>query len=155
MKIIFMDFDGVVSLRRAWEAQPHISNNDLRWFDPAACARILQLCQRFDYHIVVTSAWRKYGIERISACFEPHGLLPFLHPDWRTQEIWPSGPLCVVQSRPSEITNWMARNPIEDFIILEDDPFLWTDEQKTRVITTEEKIGFTDNHLAIAVAMSQ
>lgn len=142
MKIIFLDFDGVISTNRAWIAQEHIKHFDMRWLDPIACGLIAKLCARYDYKIVVTSTWRKYGYERVSACLSIVGLFEYLHDDWCTQDLWSSGSSS--GSRPLEIDAWLLDNSdVTDYLIIDDDSFDWTDQQRNNWIKTNQLDGFS------------
>lgn len=152
MKIMFLDFDGVISTNRAWLAQKHIDHHDLRWLDPIACKMVKELCEKFGYTIVVTSTWRNFGMERVAACMGMHGLWNLTHSDWRTKEIWEHGSKA---TRPYEIIDWLDRQrgfgePVTDYIIVDDDGFDWTDEQAARWIRTDTTNGIsTENYEAI------
>lgn len=143
MRVLFLDFDGVISTNRAYLAQKHIDNRDLRWLDPVACGLIKDLCKEFNLQIVVTSTWRKFGLDRVAACLGMHGLWKFTHTDWRTKDLWAKDGTC----RPNEIRDWLARNPeCDDWLILDDDEFRWDDEQRRRWVHTHIMDGFsTDN----------
>jgi hypothetical protein len=143
--IIFLDFDGVISTNRAWIAQKHIDHHDMRWIDPIACAMLRDLCVKYDFKLVVTSTWRKFGYDRVSAVLGLHGLLNFLHDDWRTLDLWDRESKA---SRPEEIDDWLERNSWDgrpDYLILDDDGFEWTDHQRDRWVHTHQLDGFGTN----------
>jgi len=148
-KIMFLDFDGVISTSRAWVAQKHIEDFHTRWIDPIAVGLVTEACREFGYTIVVTSTWRKFGEE---ACRKALGVAAqFLHDDWRTKEIWPKGPNSSAGSRPAEIEDWLKRNggfdgKFEDYIIVDDDGFNWLPDQIDRWIKTHQLDGFSTNN---------
>jgi hypothetical protein len=148
MKIMFLDFDGVISTHRALIANrcKTFVHRDIDWIDPIAVKMIADLCAQFNYQIVVTSTWRKFGKQ---TCTEALGRANiWMHYDWCTKEIWPKGPNASAGSRPAEIEDWIARNgPVEDYLIIDDDGFNWLPEQVTRWIKTDGLNGFsTENY---------
>lgn len=148
MKIVFLDFDGVISTNRAWLAQKDIEDFYDRWIDPVAVKMIADLCAQFGYQIVVTSTWRKFGWD---VCHSALGIAEeYIHDDWRTKEIWPKGPNGSAGSRPAEIADWWDRNAHygeNEYIIVDDDSFNWTPEQAERWIKTDGLNGFsTENY---------
>ena len=44
-KIMFLDFDGVISTSRAWVAQKHIEDFHTRWIDPIAVGLVTEACR--------------------------------------------------------------------------------------------------------------
>jgi len=121
--IAFLDFDGVIASPRAWVAQSHISDRDTRWLDPISCRLVAKLVADHNLTLVISSTWRAFGRDRIARCLAPYGMDKALHDDWQTNQ-WPDG------SRPSELTDWLERNGHPRFIILDDDGFAWTGEQR-------------------------
>lgn len=155
MKIMFLDFDGVISTHRALAANRYgcYADDRMRWIDPVAVGLIADLCARFNYQIVVTSTWRKFGKQ---VCTEALGIANiWLHHDWLTDEIWPKGPNSSAGSRPAEIEDWLDRQrgfgePVTDYVILDDDSFNWLPDQRERWIKTDGLNGFSaENYEAI------
>lgn len=147
MRILFLDFDGVISTNRAYLANGSlgITDHDERWIDPIATTMIADLCARYNYQIVVTSTWRKFGKERCTVALKRANI--WMHHDWRTKEIWPKGPNSSAGSRPAEIEEWLSRNPCESYLIIDDDGFNWLPEQAERWIKTDTCNGFsTENY---------
>jgi len=139
MKIFFLDFDGVISTNRAWIANKHIDDFYDRWIDPLAVGMIAELCGDYGYTIVVTSTWRKFGYDNCKRALGP--CAAYLHDDWRTKDLWFSGDS--KGTRPAEIDDWIARNGCDDYLILDDDGFDWTDHQRERWIKTQQLNGFS------------
>jgi hypothetical protein len=143
VKILFLDFDGVISTNRAWLANKLLGIDDFydRWIDPMAVAMIADICEQFDYTIVVTSTWRNFGYQH---CHRALGMAAqYLHADWRTKEIWPKGPNSSAGSRPAEIADWLSRYEVEDYIIVDDDSFNWLPDQRERWVKTDQLNGIT------------
>lgn len=154
MKIIFLDFDGVISTNRAYLANmaDSVLHRDEKWIDPIACTMLRRLCKQYEYTLVVTSTWRKFGKPRIQSVLTQHNLWEYVHEDWKTVEIWDKGSR---NSRPLEIEEWLSRNKCDHYLILDDDCFNWTEHQFTRWIKTDTLNGFsTQNYEAVVNANS-
>lgn len=136
MKIIFLDFDGVILTLRTCVA------HDKRGWSNAApdpvLVNVIKRCCNQGVRIVVSSTWRTHEAS-CHAKLEEAGLLNFLHADWRTIEFYsPEAAL----SRAVEIKEWLARHPeVEDFRILDDDTWMWTDKQKERFLKCDAEDG--------------
>ena len=124
MKIIFLDFDGVILTLRTC-----IAHDQHGWSNAApdpVLVNVLKRCCAQGVCIVVSSTWRTHQ-ETCHAKLEEAGLLNFLHADWRTIENHFGG---AVDSRPYEIAEWLSRHPeVKDYRILDDDSWNWTQEQ--------------------------
>lgn len=60
MKILFLDFDGVLNGRRYLDSLPRTITLSARPdIDPACAARVQRICEVTGAHIVVTSSWRE------------------------------------------------------------------------------------------------
>lgn len=127
MKIIFLDFDGVIMTYRTLMASDVAgwSNADP---DPMLCALLRRVCQK-GARIVVSSSWR--DVEKTcKAKLGDGGLLQFLHDDWRTTDMGVGK-----DSRALEIAEWLSRHAdATDYRILDDDHFDWTPEQMSKWI---------------------
>lgn len=101
MKILFLDFDGVI----------RISSEELGWeaeFVYDKLKLVEQICINTGAKIVISSDWRMEAnvLEMISS------LVPYLHEDWKTPVIGP---------RWKEIDEWLGRNlNVRQFVILDD-----------------------------------
>lgn len=126
MKIIFLDFDGVILTLRTCVAhdKPAWSNAEP---DPVLVNVLRRCCERTNFFIVVSSTWRTHE-PTCKAKLEECGLIKFLHADWRTIEKHHGE---AAESRPAEIAEWLSRHPeVESYRILDDDAWTWTAEQK-------------------------
>jgi hypothetical protein len=146
VKILFLDFDGVISTNRAYLANgvTGFLHRDERWIDPIAVAMIADLCTKYNYQIVVTSTWRKFGKARCTTALGRANI--WMHDDWCTKDLWATADS--KGSRPMEIDDWLGRHlECENFLILDDDGFDWTPEQADRWIRTDTLNGFsTENY---------
>ena len=138
MKIIFLDFDGVLLTGRTRMA--YGSSWSSAKPDRVVCKLLDRVCATGP-RIVVSSAWR--DIEQ--ACKEKLNqgdLLEFLHADWRTD---PKG-----YCRPKEISNWLAAHPeVTDYVIIDDEDHGWTDEQRVKFLPCDPMEGMLSIEMEI------
>lgn len=110
MKIIFLDFDGVirVALEGGWVTA------DAAVFCQDRQRLLRSVCQATGARIVVSSDWRNLeNREEIRGHLSPY-LTEYLHVDWAT-------PICGHRWR--EVERWIDEHPsVTDFAILEDWP---------------------------------
>lgn len=122
VKILFLDFDGVILTYRTLLASPHMGHSKAAP-DPMLCSLIRRACE-LGLRIVVSSTWRSMELACKEKLIEA-GLLEYLHADWRTTD---QG-----ESRPKEISDWMADHPeVTDYRIADDDDFQWAPEQDAK-----------------------
>lgn len=130
MKIVFLDFDGVLLTWRTRMAHGGASSNGRP--DGVVCALLNRVCA-LGIHIVVSSAWRDHE-PSCKQKLAQGGLLRFLHPDWRTN---PKG-----YARPKEIADWLAAHPeVTDYRILDDEDHGWTAEQRGKFLACHPMDG--------------
>lgn len=110
MKILFLDFDGVV--RVPLDEALTVGSVD---FCPERLRWVAELCQRLGARVVVTSDWRLWtdrpGVEELIG----EHLAEHLHADWRTE----------IEGHPPrhvEVARWLEchRGEVSGFVVLED-----------------------------------
>ncbi len=108
MKVIFLDFDGVirVSVDGGWVTP------DQAEFCGARMASLAKACRDLDCKIVVSSDWRQWDNRlEIEALLKPH-LAQCLHDDWSTP---------IIGQRWKEVRKWLDGHPeVVNYAILED-----------------------------------
>lgn len=116
MKVIFLDFDGVI-----WTARASIAHREetsvLDGFDPVAIALVIKAAITTGAKIVISSTWRGHGKESILEDLENfcQDLEDFLHEDWRTASI--KGAV-----RGQEVEEWLSRHPeVTQYACVDDD----------------------------------
>lgn len=115
MKIIFLDFDGVILTGRTMLARLPAKGFSAARPDPVLCDLLKHCCEN-GVKIVVSSTWREIGDKAKSKLFDAD-LEQFLHPDWRTIS---------TECRPAEIHEWLTRHPeVTDYRIIDDDDHHW------------------------------
>ncbi len=137
MKIIFLDFDGVLnSLQYDRERRTDQGN-----IDKSRLVLLEGLVEQTNAKIVLTTTWRKHWNkdnslcdaigEEINTIFDKHGL----HIYDKTSEI-------DVVDRAAEVRTWLQShvNEVEEFVILDDIAFGWG-ELETHLVKTNYRIG--------------
>ncbi len=106
MKTIFLDIDGVLVLNDAGE--PH--EEHAHPFDKACVAALNEILQETNAIIVLSSTWKKvWDLKRLDFIFKFNGVI--------------KSPLDVtddLNNREKEITDYVARKNVSDFVILDD-----------------------------------
>lgn len=148
MKIIFLDYDGVVNnlIFHSIDGEPDFycepldvySGRDYKVNDFQAVAWLNKICREFNCKIVVSSTWR--GRDDYKDCLynagfkgEIIGKTPYLRG-------------CIYQ-RGLEIQHWLDNNieyEIEDFIILDDDSDMCHLEKHLIKTDTYKGLGFKE-----------
>jgi len=149
LKVIFLDYDGVIqTVRSKFKPDPECINN-LNLITNTTQARI-----------VVSSMWRKDGLrnnrERLKQ-WGVHGTVVACTPDLTITS--PKG-VSVSVDRGTEIGEWLARGntkvglqpyPIESLIILDDDTDMGN--LRYRLIRTNPHVGLTGEDVQMALMM--
>lgn len=153
MKIIFLDFDGVINsmkfaeeLAAKFEAEGK-SINLRHMIDPAAVSRLNHLIHETDAKVVVSSTWRKYfDLPTLRELLEAKGFqgdVIGITPDlsWEPLEIpWKR------HERGLEIEKWIKDNqPDAIFVILDDDSDMGNLHH--RFVQTSWVLGLLDEHI--------
>ena len=140
MKVIFLDFDGVITIPPKW----HLEANKIKW--------IKKIVDETDAKIVVSSSWRMESVEetidkmigRPKRC--PRNKMLY----WLIDNLYD-----VTHTykglRGQEIKDWLnERNNIENYVIIDDDgDFL--DEQLYHFVQTNYEDGITETEAIRAI----
>lgn len=136
MKVIFLDFDGVITTPPRWKLNP----DKIKW--------IKKLVEETDAKIVVSSSWR-HGINRnfdyeIEINPQNKEIINWLRNN--IYDITPSGS----SVRGKEIELWLIdHQDIENYIIIDDDGDM-LDNQLFHFIQTDWQTGFTEREYELA-----
>ncbi|MEO7716324.1 MAG: HAD domain-containing protein [Capsulimonas sp.] len=172
MKLIFLDFDGVLN-SHAWMAgevyknKPSLYADRLAWhlgkIDPAAVLRVSRIVQETDARIVISSAWRSSShhcgsTAYLGALLARHGLQEHrkrvigITPDV-TDRRPGKPPIQIVGSdRWSEIRMYLDGAPECDrFVVIDDDPVIGTPAEN--FVRTDYTVGLTDVDAEKAIAI--
>lgn len=134
MKIIFLDFDGVIITYRSHYAynkrfiQPEQPLGPFKDLDVVTCNFLRRICKYHNIKIVVSSTWRVNKSTCMDRLVEA-GLFEYLHEDWRTIQ---SG-----RNRGSQIKEWLERHSeCEDYLIIDDDNDMLEEQQSKFVLAS-------------------
>ena len=142
MKVIFLDFDGVICTRR--QALASGERGVISGLDPVALGFLNRICRDYKIQIVISSTWRMCGKKtrrsfyELFACAGYVDLGRAIHKDWRTPNL-PDA------TRGHEIEIWLSDNECDDYVILDDDSDM-LDYQKPRMVTTDSHNGMLFEH---------
>jgi len=117
MKILFLDFDGPVIPQRVYTYNiQHYDRACVHW-DPSAAAIVKDVLLCTGAKLVISSAWRRQGYDRIVKILEYNGISEaFLHKDWRT-ETDPD------DTRANRILRWVEQHPaVTEWVAVDDEP---------------------------------
>jgi hypothetical protein len=143
MKVIFLDFDGVLNSWAWWGRQPKANRDQHEYLlDPAAIGLLNQLVMRTGAHVVISSSWRL------------------------NKEMRPAATLCVcgftgvvlgqtdylAAPRGREIQAWLdGRDDVEKIVILDDDSDMV--HLAPYHVKTEHSVGLTQDDVDRAVVL--
>lgn len=158
MKVIFLDFDGVLNSERTHMAygmygpkfnRPGYSYNpgliDEPLLDEVAVGLLRRLIEDTDTKIVISSSWREhYTLEAFKGMFE-HYYKWQNAPIIDFTSIYPS--LTGQNFRGNEITEWLDEHPeVTNFIVLDDNPVRLPKPNNKKFIQTCKDNGFQLKH---------
>lgn len=156
MKVIFLDFDGVLNSHAFMRSDP-VDGAHLREsaaLDPAAVLRLNRLVAETGAAVVVSSSWR-YGrsVDRLRGILEERGFVGQVldkTADWSRKEM---NGLYVAQERGDEIRKWLDEHPeVTSFVVLDDDSDM-TAVRDHHVKTSLFNGGLLDEHVDRAAAI--
>lgn len=149
MKVIFVDFDGVLNDTQ-FLMNFHRTEDNLE-LAPSKLMRLKYIADTTKAKIVLTSSWR----------FNPK-VRPFL--ERFGIDVYDVVP-CLNDDRGAEIEKWLADNPTKRYIILDDESSYYSEEQMKHAIITRECYdhswcaehpyfeGLQDKHVPWAMSM--
>lgn len=136
MKVLFLDFDGVLNT--------FTQRNFGEQFSPGACKNLKSLLRRVpDLKIVVSSAWRMWGLEYVKATLKKNGINSDRVIDITGQE---NG------NRGYQIQCWLNKHPeVTSFVIIDDESDMG--ELMNKLVKTSSFIGLTEKEVLQAVEL--
>lgn len=146
MKIIFLDFDGVLNSHQWIRANQHLPKIE-PWLhttvDKEAVARVEEIARVTGAKVVVSSTWRLLNpLGKLKRILKDHGF---------TGEVIDKTPH-LGTARGNEIAQWLNENgPVEAFVILDDDSDMV--HLKHKLVQTTFDTGLQDCHVDLAIAM--
>ncbi|MDC0744568.1 HAD domain-containing protein [Polyangium mundeleinium] len=150
MKIVFLDFDGVLN---HYLMLLHEDRDTRKQFSPPAVERLNTIVKRTGARVVVSSTWREWNtVDRLRTLLAEEGFVgevldhtPILHP--RTKRFPDPNP---GQTRCMEIMQWIDARPErpERFVALDD---LDLELLAAYHVKTESDMGLLDEHVELSV----
>jgi hypothetical protein len=135
MKVLFLDFDGVLNLYPA----PSRSGA----FHKEACINLEMLLSKVpDLKIVVSSSWRTYGLDAVRDILKSNGIDPRRVIDVTGDEQSPDSR----DHRGFQVECWLKRHPkVKSFAIVDDNnDFL---PLHNKLVRTQKTIGLTQGNV--------
>lgn len=151
MKVIFLDFDGVLNNTYYLINFKRQRKDDFE-LDPECMHKLFEIVDKTHAKIVLTSSWRfTPGIKDFFKKYnlEIYDILPRLEEDYR----------------PDEIYQWLSTHKVENYLILDDESSGYSKEQMAHAIITKECYssdvrmqypwyeGLQDKHVGWAIQM--
>lgn len=147
MKIIFLDIDGVLNSIEFWAR--HIAAGGRGGYDGidhVAVSRLNRLVEASGARVVLSSAWRKGGVESAQQALRAKGATWTIH---ATTPVLESG------DRFLEIWTYIAhsRGYVTNFVILDDELVIDLDVADPWLVQTDRRVGLTDEDVERALAI--
>ena len=147
MKVIFLDIDGVLNTEVFITAihelfkgkNPHQKMMDKfgHKFDPLALRFLNYIIEKTGAKIVISSSWRLSGLKRMQEMWKARNLCG---------EVIDITPCLMSKSklpfderfeRGTEIKMWLDENPVESYVIIDDDNDMLPEQQDNFVMTNQ------------------
>lgn len=148
MRVIFLDFDGVLNGRDTEESMSTVV--DGLFPNRGLVARLNRIIERTGAHVVLATSWRYHA--GIAKCLEALQAVGFVGevigetPDFRSQG--PYADRRTYTPRSDEIRAWLAKHPVDAFVVLDDHGDAEVDGCTVR---TDVRVGLTDQDVERAV----
>ena len=158
MKVIFLDFDGVLNSAEymLFNKEEWNSGDDAGMIDPDSVALVNQIIEKTGAKVVISSSWRlghtidelKTILKRKGFIGEVIGMTPptfLLNPDDEENKQF--------SERGHEIQKWLRtqKETIESFVILDDESDMV--HLKPRLVQTTWRSGINETHIEAAIKM--
>ncbi len=136
MKIIFLDFDGVIN---------PLTFHHGSGFSASACANVqMLLTKEANARIVVSSSWRRWGLEKIREILKENGI-DHTKVIGITEERGGWTP----EHRALQIKDWLEKHKeVKEFVILDDYPM---PKYEAHYVKCNGYVGFTQKDVEIAL----
>lgn len=137
MKVVFLDFDGVLNSKN-WRNIPRSQKEIDRDLDPAAIALLNDLLEVSGANVVISSSWR--WSSRLPSIVEDMMKLGFKYPE----RVIGFTPYLThynneYMTRGEEVALWLKQVPVEAFVILDDRKEF--DNLKDNLVPTDREHG--------------
>lgn len=148
MKVVFLDFDGVLNSQKWVETHKDKFKKNLlsmdRSLDHAAVARVDRLCKLTGAKVVVSSSWRLFSdLPQLRTILKKHGFTGEVIDE--TPHYGKGG-----AERGFEIQDWLnSHGPVESFVILDDGGDMV--HLCHKLVQTDWEDGLQDEHVEDAL----
>ncbi len=160
MKIIFLDFDGVLNTADWYRQMTHDTAFDDYGtvFDPHAVANLKKVVDDTGADIVVSSSWKELGLATMLEMWEERrlpGRVVGMTPTYIDEEMLLNADLTnmdFMNGRGSEIKGWLQLHgkEVSHYVILDDmDDML--PEQQPHLVLTDPEVGITKEDADMAI----
>ncbi len=140
MKVIFLDFDGVITTLES------------RWnIDSEKCKLVKRICDETGAKIVISSSWRKSNLEYTMKQFSKESFLLYDYVIDVTKRLSISGSASITIPRGVEILEYIeSHDSITNYVILDDDTdmLLW---QRNHFVHTSTHEGINEKNVEQAI----
>lgn len=139
MKVLFLDFDGVLNL---W---PKPSRDGK--FDKKSCINLEFLLNKVpDLNVVVSSAWRSKGLESVRETLKENGIDPRRVIDITGHEQTPDAK----SHRGHQVQCWLDRHPdVKRFVVFDDESDF--ENMKDKLVRITRFVGLTQANVEKAI----
>lgn len=160
MKVLFLDFDGVLNSSQ-WlsEVRTYVTGawTNTNWFDPAAIARLNKIIEETGAKIVVSSSWR-IGRTVLDLCKILFGagfvgaIIGKITDELRRASEGRLRPEIEPVTRGEEIKIWLNAHPqVTHFAVVDDDSDM--DLVRENFVQTDFETGLLDKHVGRIIAL--
>jgi len=138
MKVLFLDVDGVIN---------PISFHHGSGFSGAACANIQSVLDKDpEVRIVVSSAWRRWGIEKLKEILKDNNI-----DSSKLEDITDTEGGLDPENRAEQIQRWLDKHKqVKQFVVIDDYPMPALD---ANAVKTNGYVGFTQKDADIALGI--
>lgn len=153
IKIIFLDFDGVLNSQESLDSRAKETGQwPIEWIDTKLIARVNQIVEATGAQVVISSSWRLY--------YELDWLINYLNQHGFVGTVIDRTPSrrdlhdIRMRDRGDEIKEWMDcfdPKDIESFVILDDDADM--NQLLPYLVQTDFEVGLTEENVQKAIEM--
>lgn len=143
LKVVFLDFDGVLNNAEFRNSDSDYYNN---FIDESRMPLLKQIIQKTGAVIVLTTTWRTRwdpndpslleDTQKINNIFAKYDLEIYSKTD------------VFNENRNYEISLWLCKNDVKNYVILDDVDFHWSDENRRHFVKTDDANHGLDEHTA-------
>lgn len=143
-RVLFLDIDGVLNSRECWGRL----RGSRHKIDREKVAILNEVVAKTECRVTVSSTWRMDV--RCRSILRDYGFRGRFSRDWRTD--WQRRYHEPNLVRGDEIADWLSRNPVESYAIIDDDSDMLP-EQMPRFVQTTVEMGLQPEHAERLVAL--